>query len=101
MVSKHPPEGTQDTDSKDGSEEAQLQTVGAEPAAATSQGPAAKPPLNLAELKVEKSCSRGLAGWLSGNRISLAITSYQTGRVYSVFRSRVLFGLRTADDPCR
>jgi uncharacterized protein (TIGR03032 family) len=84
VVSKHPPEGTQHTDSKDGSEEAQLQTVGAEPAAATSQGPAAKPPLNLAQLKVEKSCSRGLAGWLSGNRISLAISSYQTGRVYLV-----------------
>jgi uncharacterized protein (TIGR03032 family) len=84
VVSKHPPEGNQHTDSRDGSEEAQLQTVGAEPAATASKAPTAKSPLNLAQLKVEKSCSRGLAGWLSGNRISLAITSYQTGRVYLV-----------------
>lgn len=37
----------------------------------------AKPP-------VEKSCSRGLAGWLASNQLSLAITSYQTGRLYLV-----------------
>src|SRR3546814_9310177 len=35
-------------------------------------------------MKVDKSCSRGLAAWLAGNRVSLAITSYQTGRVYLV-----------------
>ncbi|RFP58248.1 TIGR03032 family protein [Luteimonas weifangensis] len=35
-------------------------------------------------MRVEKTCSRGLAGWLAGNRISLAISSYQTGRVYLV-----------------
>lgn len=45
---------------------------------------APKPPVDLTKLKVEKSCSRGLAGWLSGNGISIAITSYQTGRVYLV-----------------
>ncbi|WP_158879611.1 DUF4915 domain-containing protein, partial [Rhodanobacter sp. L36] len=33
---------------------------------------------------VEKSCSRGLAAWLAGNNMSLAISSYQTGRVYLV-----------------
>jgi hypothetical protein len=44
----------------------------------------AKPPVDLTKLKVEKSCSRGLAGWLSSSRISIAITSYQTGRVYLV-----------------
>jgi len=84
VVSKHPPEGIQENDIKDGSDEAQLQTVGAEPEAAASKSRAAKPPLNLTQLKVEKSCSRGLAGWLAGNRISLAISSYQTGRVYLV-----------------
>jgi uncharacterized protein (TIGR03032 family) len=45
---------------------------------------AAKPPLDLLNLKVEKSCSRGLAAWLAGLGLSLAITSYQTGRVYLV-----------------
>jgi hypothetical protein len=29
--------------------------------------PAAKAPLDLAKLKVDKSCSRGLAGWLAAN----------------------------------
>jgi uncharacterized protein (TIGR03032 family) len=30
------------------------------------------------------SCSRGLPDWLSANRVSLAFTSYQTGRLYLV-----------------
>ena len=33
---------------------------------------------------VGKSCSRGLAGWLAANRLSIAISSYQSGRVYLV-----------------
>jgi uncharacterized protein (TIGR03032 family) len=41
-------------------------------------------PKDLATLKVEKSCSRGLAGWLGQHRLSLAITSYQSGRIYLV-----------------
>ncbi len=41
-------------------------------------------PRDLTKLRVEKSCSRGLAGWLGQNRLSLAITSYQTGRIYLV-----------------
>ena len=63
-----------------------LQTVDPPPAPApaASQAQATKPPLDLMKLKVEKSCSRGLSGWLAGNRISLAISSYQTGRVYLV-----------------
>ena len=64
-----------------------LQTVGAAPDAekpAPGVATPAKPPADLTQLKVEKSCSRGLAGWLAANRISLAITSYQTGRVYLV-----------------
>ena len=50
--------------------------------------PAAKPqqqaPRDLTKLRVEKSCSRGLAGWLAQHRLSLAITSYQSGRIYLV-----------------
>ena len=68
-----------------------LQTVSDGPApeaaaaeAAQAAAPAAKPPLNLMNLKVEKSCSRGLASWLAGNNLSLAISSYQTGRLYLV-----------------
>ena len=34
--------------------------------------------------KVERSCSRGMAGWLASHRLSLAITSYQSGRLYLV-----------------
>ncbi|WP_246191673.1 TIGR03032 family protein [Pseudoxanthomonas gei] len=49
---------------------------------ATGAGP--KAPLDITQMKVEKSCSRGLAAWLAGNRLSLAISSYQTGRVYLV-----------------
>ena len=70
--------------------EAGLESVSAEvatpaPAAAGSPDAAGKkPPVDITKLKVEKSCSRGLAGWLSSSRISLAITSYQTGRVYLV-----------------
>jgi uncharacterized protein (TIGR03032 family) len=55
--------------------------------AATNAGavpPANKPSLDLTKLKVEKSCSRGMGDWLRSNRVSLALTSYQTGRVYMV-----------------
>ena len=47
-------------------------------------GDGKKPPLDITKLKVEKSCSRGLSGWLAQHRMSLAITSYQTGRIYLV-----------------
>ena len=52
--------------------------------AAANAAPAAVPPRDITKLKVEKSCSRGLAGWLAQHRLSLAITSYQTGRIYLV-----------------
>ena len=55
--------------------------------AATAAAPSAaapKPPVDLTKLVVEKSCSRGLAEWLRSSRVSLAISSYQTGRVYLV-----------------
>jgi len=64
-----------------------LQTVGPEAPAATppaGAGKAAKSPPGQAPFKVDKTCSRGLAGWLAANRISLAITSYQSGRIYLV-----------------
>jgi uncharacterized protein (TIGR03032 family) len=53
-------------------------------AAGGAQPKPAKAPIDLTKLKVEKSCSRGLAGWLASSRISIAISSYQTGRVYLV-----------------
>ena len=66
-----------------------LDTVGVEtPAAAPANAPAAagggQPPRDITKLKVDKSCSRGLAGWLGQHRLSLAITSYQSGRIYLV-----------------
>jgi uncharacterized protein (TIGR03032 family) len=66
--------------------DAGLETVSADPAVAApqAQGKPQAPAPNITQLKVEKTCSRGLAGWLAGNRISLAISSYQTGRVYLV-----------------
>ncbi|HWS40875.1 MAG TPA: TIGR03032 family protein [Arenimonas sp.] len=46
--------------------------------------PGAEKPKDITQMKVEKSCSRGMGSWLASNKISLAITSYQTGRVYLV-----------------
>lgn len=56
----------------------------AQPAAAQPGQPEQQKPKDLTQLKVEKSCSRGLSGWLAQNRLSLAITSYQSGRIYLV-----------------
>ena len=58
-----------------------LDTVGVEAPATAAGKPA---PKDITKLKVEKSCSRGLAGWLGQHRLSLAITSYQSGRIYLV-----------------
>jgi len=55
-----------------------LATAEAPEAPAAQTAPA--PPQQV----VEKSCSRGLASWLASNNLSLAISSYQTGRVYLV-----------------
>ena len=54
------------------------------PAVNAPQAAAQKPPVDIFNLRVEKSCSRGLAEWLAGNNTSIAISSYQTGRVYLV-----------------
>lgn len=58
--------------------------MGTADATEAKAAPPAKPPLDLMNLKVEKSCSRGLASWLASNKLSLAVSSYQTGRVYLV-----------------
>jgi uncharacterized protein (TIGR03032 family) len=60
----------------------ELPANGAQPAPAANAG--GQPPRDITKLKVEKSCSRGLAGWLGQHRLSLAITSYQSGRIYLV-----------------
>lgn len=78
-------EGTPDPAGHDGNA-AGLAAVdaGAPAAVAAPAATATKAPASLLDLKVEKSCSRGLAGWLAGRGVSLAISSYQSGRVYLV-----------------
>ncbi|MBB6187739.1 TIGR03032 family protein [Rhodanobacter sp. MP7CTX1] len=68
-----------------------LQSVSAEAASPASvpevATPAGSAPAQVAQPpqpNVEKSCSRGLAAWLASSNLSLAISSYQTGRVYLV-----------------
>lgn len=58
----------------------QVQTV----AEAGADGTAPAKPKDITKLKVQKSCSRGFGAWLAQHRISLAVTSYQTGRVYLI-----------------
>jgi uncharacterized protein (TIGR03032 family) len=64
----------------DAPEEAALETAGPPPPDAAAAGA----PRNLMQLRVETSCSRSLAAWLAGHGVSLAISSYQTGRIYLV-----------------
>ncbi len=45
---------------------------------------AAPPQTDLTKLKVEKGCSRGFGPWLAKQNLSVAITSYQSGRLYLV-----------------
>jgi len=56
---------------------------GAPQAPAPANAPAAQAAA-ASQPNVEKSCSRGLAAWLASSNLSLAISSYQTGRVYLV-----------------
>jgi uncharacterized protein (TIGR03032 family) len=66
----------------------QAATESADVAEAVAPGPAKKvapaPPIDLTKLKVEKSCSRGFGPWLAKQNLSVAITSYQSGRLYLV-----------------
>jgi uncharacterized protein (TIGR03032 family) len=57
-------------------------------ATAAPAAPAAKASPDLLRLKIDKSCSRGLAGWLASSGVSLAISSYQSGRLYLVGSDR-------------
>ena len=61
-------------------------TTGTPPPAQAAAAPdkANAAPRDITKLQVQKSCSRGLAGWLAQHRLSLAITSYQSGRIYLV-----------------
>ena len=60
--------------------EPQIQTVAETPDATAAKAK----PKDITKLKVEKSCSRGFGAWLASHSISLAVTSYQTGRLYLV-----------------
>lgn len=74
-----PAEGTVQN-SESPASQPQIQTV-----AESADGTADKPkPKDITKLKVEKSCSRGFGAWLASHSISLAVTSYQTGRLYLV-----------------
>ncbi len=44
----------------------------------------AEKPKDLTTLKIEKSCSRGFGPWLAKQNLSVAVTSYQSGRLYLV-----------------
>ena len=55
----------------------------AAPPAAPAPAQAEKPK-DLTTLKIEKSCSRGFGPWLAKQNLSLAVTSYQSGRLYLV-----------------
>ena len=63
--------------------EPQIQTVAESADGADSAAEKAKPK-DITKLKVEKSCSRGFGAWLASHSMSLAVTSYQTGRLYLV-----------------
>ena len=82
---KTPDAGSIQQDSSDKPElDTGLDTVGVEAAAPAQANAGKQQPKDITKLKVEKSCSRGLAGWLGQHKLSLAITSYQSGRIYLV-----------------
>jgi hypothetical protein len=51
-------------------------------AAAPVDAQVASPEAAKAPEPVRKSCSQGLTGWMRRNRLSIAFTSYQSGRLY-------------------
>jgi uncharacterized protein (TIGR03032 family) len=55
--------------------------LGAKPAVSP---PGSQPAMPAASAAVNISCSRGMADWLGRNNVSLAFTSYQSGRLYLV-----------------
>lgn len=54
------------------------------PAAAAPVPAESDKPKDLTTLKIEKTCSRGFGPWLAKQNLSVAITSYQSGRLYLV-----------------
>ena len=63
--------------------ESDASAVVAAPPAAPAPAQAEKPK-DLTTLKIEKSCSRGFGPWLAKQNLSVAVTSYQSGRLYLV-----------------
>ena len=51
-------------------------------AAAAPAGPADTPEGMPPPEPVKKSCTPGLTGWMKRNSLSIAFTSYQSGRLY-------------------
>jgi uncharacterized protein (TIGR03032 family) len=54
----------------------------AQAAAAASEQEAGETPASKQPEPVKKSCSPGLTSWMARNRVSIAFTSYQSGRLY-------------------
>ncbi len=52
--------------------------------AAGPQADAPAPPQQQQQQPVKIGCTRGLAGWLQRNNVSMAFSSYQSGRLYLV-----------------
>ena len=63
--------------------ESDVSAAVAAPPAAPAPAQAEKPK-DLTTLKIEKSCSRGFGPWLAKQNLSVAVTSYQSGRLYLV-----------------
>src|SRR5262245_55654983 len=61
---------------------AESATAEIEAAAATAEAPSENAPAQKAPEPVRKSCSPGLTAWMRRNLVSIAFTSYQSGRLY-------------------
>ena len=71
-----------DTAAAEEPDEAATPSEGTPVAEAPAQPPASGQPAQPQPVNI--SCTRGLADWLLRNQVSLAFTSYQTGRLYLV-----------------
>lgn len=82
-MSKIPPEALESSKAA-ASDIAEIPDAAPAPQVPPASVPGNKPPLDITQLKVEKSCSRGMSQWLASNNVSIAISSYQSGRLYLV-----------------
>lgn len=82
-MSKIPPEALESSKAA-ASDIAEIPDATPAPQVPPASVPGNKPPLDITQLKVEKSCSRGMSQWLASNNVSIAISSYQSGRLYLV-----------------